>query len=104
MGELFLGVDVGTGSVRAGLFDGAGRLVGVSKQSIRVWHESGGIVEQSSSDIWRACGEAIRGALASAKARPADVAVLASMPRAPWLSSTPRTTQQRVHPATICVT
>ena len=73
MGELFLGVDVGTGSARAGLFDGTGRLVGVSKQSIRVWHEPGGIVEQSSSDIWWACGEAIRGALASANARAADV-------------------------------
>lgn len=61
---LYLGVDVGTGSVRAGLFDASGARRGLGSAAIRTWREGADFVEQSSDDIWRAAGEAIRGALA----------------------------------------
>ncbi|WP_319529824.1 FGGY-family carbohydrate kinase [uncultured Cohaesibacter sp.] len=49
----FIGIDVGTGSARAGLFDEAGTLLGVAKKDIKMWREEGHIVEQSSEDIWQ---------------------------------------------------
>jgi FGGY-family pentulose kinase len=61
--SLYLGVDVGTGSVRAGLFDASGTRHGVAVAAIRTWREGADFVEQSSDDIWRAAGEAVRGAL-----------------------------------------
>jgi FGGY-family pentulose kinase len=70
---LFLGVDVGTGSVRAGLFDGSGKRCGLGVEAITLWREGADIVEQSSGDIWRAAGQAIRRALADASAAPERV-------------------------------
>ena len=62
---LYLGIDVGTGSARAALFDGGGKRHGLGVAEIRTWREGADIVEQSSDDIWRAVGEAVRAALAS---------------------------------------
>jgi FGGY-family pentulose kinase len=70
---LYLGVDVGTGSVRAGLFDGAGARHGIGASPIRTWREGVDFVEQSSDDIWRAAGEAIREALAVEKTDPTTI-------------------------------
>jgi FGGY-family pentulose kinase len=70
---LYLGVDVGTGSVRAGLFDGRGNRHGIGIAEIRTWREGADFVEQSSDDIWRAAGEAIRQALASEGTDPGSV-------------------------------
>ena len=63
MGEAYIGVDVGTGSARAGVFDDAGRLLAKAKKPIAVWREAGGIVEHSSHDIWRAATDAVREAV-----------------------------------------
>jgi D-ribulokinase len=63
MGEAYIGVDVGTGSARAGIFDSAGRLLASAKRPIAIWREVGEIVEQSSEDIWRATTEAVREAV-----------------------------------------
>ncbi|HTQ03327.1 MAG TPA: FGGY-family carbohydrate kinase [Polyangiaceae bacterium] len=71
--ELYLGVDVGTGSVRAAVFDAAGQKAGQSVAEIRIWRPREDFAEQSSEDIWRAAGEAIRGALAEAGAPPESV-------------------------------
>ena len=60
MGEAFLGVDVGTGSARAGVFDGDGRLLASARRPIRIWRDSGEIVEHSSTDIWAAACSAVR--------------------------------------------
>ena len=73
----FLGVDVGTGSARAGVFDEAGTLHGSATQAIELFRPAEDFVEQSSDDIWRACGTAIRGALAQSGVRPEQVAGLA---------------------------
>ena len=66
MREAYIGVDVGTASTRAGVFDETGKLLGIARRPIRTWHEAGDIVEQSSRDIWSACVTAVRAALAEA--------------------------------------
>ena len=70
MREAYIGVDVGTSSTRAGVFDETGKLLGTAKHPITTWHEAGDIVEQSSSDIWGACTAAVRAAMVEATIRP----------------------------------
>ncbi len=61
--EAYIGIDVGTGSARAGVFDRSGHLLGAAKQSFQMWREAGHIVEQSSAEIWAAVCTAVRGAM-----------------------------------------
>jgi D-ribulokinase len=70
MRQAYVGVDVGTSSTRAGIFDETGKLLGLAKHPISTWHEAGDIVEQSSSDIWKACTASVRSALAEAATSP----------------------------------
>ncbi|HUG62212.1 MAG TPA: FGGY family carbohydrate kinase, partial [Methylomirabilota bacterium] len=70
---MVIGVDVGTGSARAGVFDTGGRLLSAAKHPIRIWHDAGERVEQSSTDIWAACVTAIRSAMAGAGVAPERV-------------------------------
>ncbi len=72
----FIGVDVGTGSARAGVFDADGRQLGSDKATIESHHASGGIVEQSSVRIWAACCAAVNGAVAASGIDPAHIAGL----------------------------
>ena len=74
MNPLYLGIDVGTCSARAGLFTADGRMIGTATQAIKMWKPQSDYVEHSSADIWQACGIAIRGALKQAKATPEQVA------------------------------
>ncbi len=60
MGGVFIGVDVGTASARAGVFDAAGRLIASARRPIAVFREAGEIVEHSSADIWSATCAAVR--------------------------------------------
>ena len=71
--RLYLGVDVGTGSVRAALFDAKGAMRGMGSHPIRMQRPQEDFVEQSSDDIWLACGVSVRTALAEGKATPAQV-------------------------------
>ena len=71
--RLYLGIDVGTGSARAGLFDAAGKMVGMGAHPIALHRPEEDFVEQSSDDIWAACGAAARAALAAAGADAASV-------------------------------
>lgn len=71
---LYLGIDVGTGSARAGLFTAEGRMLGSATHKIKMWKPQPDFVEQSSDDIWAACGRATREALKKAKASPTQVA------------------------------
>ena len=64
MRQAFIGVDVGTSSARAGVFDERGTLLATARHPITVWHEAGNVVEQSSSEIWSACAFAVRAAMA----------------------------------------
>src|SRR4051812_50168701 len=62
----FLGIDVGTGSARAGLFDRSGRLLASDSAPVALWREAGDVVEQSSEDIWRAVCRSVRSAVVQA--------------------------------------
>jgi FGGY-family pentulose kinase len=62
----YLGIDVGTGSARAGIFDARGVMRGAAAYPIRMWKPVPDHAEQSSDDIWRACGRATRAALRKA--------------------------------------
>ncbi|XP_019463457.1 PREDICTED: FGGY carbohydrate kinase domain-containing protein [Lupinus angustifolius] len=70
--SVFLGVDVGTGSARAGLFDEEGKLLGSSSSPIQIW-KSDACVEQSSTDIWLAICAAVKAACSQAKVAPTEV-------------------------------
>ena len=63
MREAYIGVDVGTLSARAGVFDSAGQLIASARRPIAIWRAPGDIVEQSSDDIWRAVTAAVREAV-----------------------------------------
>ncbi|HVW22205.1 MAG TPA: FGGY-family carbohydrate kinase [Opitutaceae bacterium] len=71
--EYYLGIDVGTGSARVGIFSAAGRLAGSGSHPIRMWRPAPDHVEQSSDDIWRACARAVRAALRDARLEPAAI-------------------------------
>ncbi len=63
MSKGFIGVDVGTGSARAGAFDAAGALLASARRGIALWREADDAVEQSSAEVWRATAEAVREAV-----------------------------------------
>ncbi|SMC49790.1 FGGY-family carbohydrate kinase [Rhizobium sp. RU36D] len=68
-----IGVDVGTGSARAGLFDLNGNMLSVAKRDITLHREAGSIVEQSSTEIWNAVCTIIREAVQTAGVPPEQV-------------------------------
>ncbi|KAK1366831.1 FGGY carbohydrate kinase domain-containing protein [Heracleum sosnowskyi] len=59
--SIYLGIDVGTGSARAGLFDESGKLLGSASSPIQIWKQ-GDCIEQSSTDIWLAVCSAVKSA------------------------------------------
>jgi len=61
-----IGVDVGTGSARAGVFDLAGHMLATAKRDITLFHHAGAVVEQSSDEIWAAVCTSVKEALAIA--------------------------------------
>jgi FGGY-family pentulose kinase len=65
-GKVFVGVDVGSASVRAGVFDGTGARLAFAVEPIRQFHPRADFVEQSSRDIWERTGAAVRRAVAEA--------------------------------------
>ena len=66
-----IGIDVGTGSARAGVFSMDGSMVGTDTCTTSLYREGGTIVEQSSEEIWRAVATSVCGAVA-ASGVPAD--------------------------------
>ena len=75
MGYL-LGIDVGSGSARCGVFDGHAHLMGVGVHPIAQHRPAPDFVEQSSDDIWNAICSAVKDALAEAEIDGVDVAAL----------------------------
>ena len=73
-GACVIGVDVGTGSARAGVFDSAGRMLASAARDITLFTAAGSVVEQSSNEIWAAVCACVRGAVAQAGVAPDDVA------------------------------
>lgn len=64
--RLYLGIDVGTGSARAGLFTGEGERRGMGVTTFPMWKPRTDFVQQSSDAIWAACGASVRVALEEA--------------------------------------
>lgn len=54
-GHCYVGIDVGTGSVRAALVDQRGIVLAFAEQPIKKWEPQFNHHEQSSEDIWAAC-------------------------------------------------
>ena len=62
----FLGIDGGTESIRAILFDPEGRPKGSHASAYQTQFPKPGWAEQDPLDWWRCLGEAVRGAVAAA--------------------------------------
>src|SRR3978361_678985 len=73
MRQAFIGIDVARSSARAGVFDEKGSLLATARHPITVWHEAGGVVEQSSSEIWAAWVAFVRPAMGGAGSSPSVV-------------------------------
>ncbi|MDQ2080541.1 FGGY-family carbohydrate kinase [Xanthobacteraceae bacterium Astr-EGSB] len=74
--RLVMGIDVGSASVRAGVFDPEGRRHAFAVRPIQKFHTGADVVEQSSADIWRQTCDAVHEALASAGAIADDIAAI----------------------------
>ena len=72
--KVFLGIDVGSASVRAGLFDGNGQRLAFAVRPIKQFHPKPLFVEQSSADIWAQTCAAVREAVAAAAIDPVRIA------------------------------
>jgi len=67
-------VDVGSGSVRAGVFDPSGTMLARAMQPITLYKGPEHYVEQSSSEIWDAVCQTVRQAVTASKVSPDRVA------------------------------
>lgn len=74
---LFLGIDAGTTSLKAALFDADGRLLAADLVEYALDTPAPAVVELDPETYWHACCGAVRGALAKSGADPAAVQALA---------------------------
>ena len=72
-----IGVDGGTESLRAHVFDLAGRSLGTASGAYETRFPAPGRAEQDPEDWWRAIGEAVRGAVSAAGVAPSEIEALA---------------------------
>jgi len=75
--EYVVGVDVGTRSVRAGVFDLEGTMVSHATDETQTWRPREDYVEQSASGIWISTGRAVREAVAKADVHPSSIVGIA---------------------------
>jgi FGGY-family pentulose kinase len=73
MKSFYLGVDVGTGSVRAALFDAQGVMAASAAEPIQLWKPAPDFVEQSSENIWAMVCVCVKRCLQDAAASPQSV-------------------------------
>ncbi|KAJ3340935.1 hypothetical protein HDU93_006020 [Gonapodya sp. JEL0774] len=72
--DLYIGVDVGTQSVRACIVDGnTGEILSSTSHPIRIWNPAPDFYHQSTSNIWTQTCAAVRDALATSGANPSSV-------------------------------
>ncbi len=69
----YIGIDVGTGSARAGIFDDSGKLIANHTHSIQAWKPQNNFVEQSSENIWDAICKCVRTSLTESKLKPEEI-------------------------------
>ncbi len=68
-----IGIDVGTGSVRAGIFDLKGKRAAIAVKPIQIHRPAADFVEQSSEDIWNAVCHCVKHALREGNVSREDV-------------------------------
>lgn len=73
MTSYYLGVDVGTGSARAGIFDLKGRMMGQASREIALFRPQADFVEQSSDNIWQAVCQAVRDVVNQSNINPVQI-------------------------------
>jgi len=73
MKSFYLGVDVGTGSVRAALFDAHGVMAASAVEPIQLWKPAPDFVEQSSENIWAMVCVCVKRCLKDAKVSPESI-------------------------------
>lgn len=61
--NIVIGVDVGTGSARAGVFDLSGEMLATAVEAIKLFRPAADHVEHSSDDIWSAVCKAVKTAV-----------------------------------------
>jgi FGGY-family pentulose kinase len=71
--DYFIGIDVGTGSARAGVFNRQGQLLGSSACAIETFRPAPDFAQQRSAEIWGAVTRSVREAVAAAGVRPEAV-------------------------------
>lgn len=74
MDQLFIGVDVGSASVRAGVYTPHGERLAFAVRPVQQFHPAVNYVEQSSTDIWQQVCVVVREAVTLAQVDPARVA------------------------------
>lgn len=70
----YLGIDVGTGSARAGLFDSSGTLLAAASRATLAFKPKPDFIQQSSADIWQAICSSVREATETAGVSASEVA------------------------------
>lgn len=71
--QFYIGIDVGTGSARAGIFNQTGRLISQSSHEIQLWKPKTDFVEQSSENIWEANCHSVKQAMAESNLEPEQI-------------------------------
>lgn len=69
----YIGVDVGSGSVRAGVFTAQGKRLGLAVRPIQQFRPKADFVEQSSDDIWERTCEVVREAVEQSGLEPGSI-------------------------------
>src|SRR5437763_6387843 len=72
--KFVIGIDVGTGSARAGIFDTSGKTHAIAVEPFQMWKPKPDYAEQSSEDIWRAVCKVTRECREQAGVAPEAVA------------------------------
>lgn len=71
--QYFIGVDVGSASVRAAVFNKVGQRLGFSVRAIQQFRPKTDYVEQSSADIWSQVCQTVREAVQLSQVNPRDI-------------------------------
>ena len=82
MRDAVIGVDIGTGSARAGVFALDGTMLAQASRPIRMWKPSADLAQPSTADIWSAVVQCVRMALEKAR----DVRVRGLLDMQDWLT------------------
>eukprot|EP00026_Physarum_polycephalum_P006749 Phypoly_transcript_06801.p1 GENE.Phypoly_transcript_06801~~Phypoly_transcript_06801.p1 ORF type:complete len:559 (+),score=52.18 Phypoly_transcript_06801:37-1713(+) len=69
-GPYFVGIDVGTGSARAGITNAHGKIISSATHPITTWKPKHDFYEQSSTDIWNAICTCVKSVLATSGISP----------------------------------